>query len=66
MSAPIIPEGATIVQTLKRSFVDVTVDAEKENAINTTEFLEASEALTTIFGRPQAPTGVIIATNSVL
>jgi hypothetical protein len=49
MSAPVIPPGGTIVQTFKRSFTDVSIDADKDNAINTTEFLEAAEALTTIF-----------------
>jgi hypothetical protein len=50
MSAPVIPPGGTIVQTFKQSFVDVPVDAEKGNAVATTEFLEAAESLTTIFG----------------
>ncbi|KJZ78066.1 hypothetical protein HIM_02703 [Hirsutella minnesotensis 3608] len=49
MSAPVIPPGGTIVQTFKRSFVDVPIDADKGNAIATTEFLEAAESLTTIF-----------------
>jgi hypothetical protein len=49
MSAPVIPPGGTIVQTFKQSFVDVPVDAEKGNAVATTEFLEAAESLTTIF-----------------
>ncbi|KAI6770937.1 hypothetical protein HG531_009792 [Fusarium graminearum] len=39
----------TIVQSLKRSFVDVPVDAANGDAVSTTEFLEASESLTTIF-----------------
>merc|ERR1712000_781371 len=46
---PVIPPGGTIVQTFKQSFVDVPVDAEKGNAVATTEFLEAAESLTTIF-----------------
>ncbi|KAM0273975.1 hypothetical protein ACHAQH_008067 [Verticillium albo-atrum] len=49
MSAIAIPPGGTIVDTFKKSFVDVPVDAEKNNAIATAEFLEATEALTTIF-----------------
>ncbi|KAI9901614.1 hypothetical protein N3K66_003431 [Trichothecium roseum] len=49
MSAPIIPAGQTIVQTFRKSFVDVPVDADKENAIATLDFLEAAESLTTIF-----------------
>ena len=44
------PAGGTWFDTLKRSFVDVPVDASKDNAISTTEFLEASESLTTLFG----------------
>lgn len=51
MSAPVIPAGATIVQTFKQSFVDVPIDAENGNAIATTQFLEAAESLTTMFGR---------------
>ncbi|PHH68143.1 hypothetical protein CDD82_804 [Ophiocordyceps australis] len=49
MSAPVIPPGGTIVQTFKQSFVDVPIDAEKDNAIATTQFLDAAESLTTIF-----------------
>lgn len=50
MSAVVIPPGGTIVQTFKRTFDNVTLDADKNNAVNTTEFLEAAESLTTIFG----------------
>lgn len=49
MSIPTIPAGGTLLDTFKRSWVDVPVDADKDNAISTTEFLEASEALTMIF-----------------
>ncbi|PWI70634.1 HET-C2-like protein [Purpureocillium lilacinum] len=49
MSAPVIPPGGTIVQTFRQSFVDVPVDKEKDNAIATTQFLDAAESLTTIF-----------------
>ncbi|PHH78588.1 hypothetical protein CDD80_6630 [Ophiocordyceps camponoti-rufipedis] len=49
MSAPVIPAGGTIVQSFKKSFVDVPIDADKDNAIATTPFLEAAESLTTIF-----------------
>jgi hypothetical protein len=52
MSAPVVPQGATVFSTFKRSFVDVPVDAEKDNAISTTEFLEAAEGLTSMFGMP--------------
>ena len=44
------PSGGTWFDTLKKSFVDVPVDASKDNAIPTTDFLEASESLTTLFG----------------
>jgi len=36
--------------TVKRSFSDVSVDATKDNAIDTSQFLEAAESLTTLFG----------------
>jgi len=49
MSAPVIPPGGTIVQTFRKSFVDVPIDAEKDNAIATTDFLDAAESLVTIF-----------------
>lgn len=52
MSAPAVPQGATLLSTFKRSFVDVPVDAQNDNAISTTEFLEAAESLTTMFGMP--------------
>jgi hypothetical protein len=42
------------LDTIKRSFVDVTVNKDKDNAINTSEFLEAAESLTTLFGTPHA------------
>ena len=44
------PPGGTFLDTLKKSFTDVPVDTEKDNAISTTEFLEAAESLTTLFG----------------
>lgn len=50
MSAPVIPPGGTWLDTLKKSFVDVPVDAANDNAIATTDFLEAAESLTTLFG----------------
>ncbi|KAL3427195.1 Pleckstrin-like protein [Phlyctema vagabunda] len=43
------PAGGTFLDTLKKSFTDVPVDQDKDNAISTTEFLEAAEALTTLF-----------------
>ena len=44
------PPGGTFLDTLKKSFTDVPIDKEKDNAISTTEFLEAAESLTTLFG----------------
>ncbi|KAG6013870.1 hypothetical protein E4U54_006205 [Claviceps lovelessii] len=49
MSAPAIPSGGTIVQTFKLSFTDVSIDADKGNAVDTTQFLDAAESLTTMF-----------------
>ncbi|KAK3339015.1 putative heterokaryon incompatibility protein [Neurospora tetraspora] len=49
MSTVQIPPGGTYLDTLKRSFTDVPVQADKENAIPTTEFLEAAESLVSIF-----------------
>jgi len=43
------PPGGTFLDTVKTSFTDVPVDKEKDNAISTTEFLEAAESLTTLF-----------------
>ena len=42
--------GTGFISSLKRSFVDVPVDADRDNAIATTDFLEAAESLTTLFG----------------
>jgi hypothetical protein len=44
------PAGGTWFDTLHKSFVDVHVDASKDDAIPTSEFLEAAESLTTLFG----------------
>lgn len=44
------PPGGTFFDTVKKSFVDVPVDDSKDHAISTTEFLEAAESLTTLFG----------------
>ena len=45
-----IPAGGTWFNTLKKSFVDVPVDAAHGNAIATTDFLDAADSLTTLFG----------------
>jgi hypothetical protein len=44
------PAGGTFFETVKRSFTDVPIDEKKDNAISTTEFLEACEGLTALFG----------------
>jgi hypothetical protein len=44
------PPGQTFFDSIRRSFVDVPVDKENDNAISTSEFLEAAESLTTLFG----------------
>ncbi|KAI0380367.1 het-c [Hypomontagnella monticulosa] len=49
MSAPVVPPGGTLIETFKKSFVDVPIDANNDNAISTTEFLDAAESLTTMF-----------------
>ena len=50
MSVTVPPDG-TWFDTLKKSFVDVPIDEKNDNGIATTEFLEAAESLTTLFGR---------------
>jgi hypothetical protein len=45
-----IPPGGTWFDTLKTSFADVPIDAANDKGIATTEFLEAAEALTSLFG----------------
>lgn len=44
------PPGGTFFDTLKKNFTDVPVETGKDNAIKTTEFLEAAESLVTLFG----------------
>lgn len=44
--------SATWFEQQKRSFADVKIDAANDNGISTTEFLEAAESLTTLFGMP--------------
>ena len=50
MASSAYPPGGTFFDTIKKSFVDVPIDKSKGNAIRTTEFLEAAESLTTLFG----------------
>lgn len=42
--------SGTWFDTIKKSFADVPVDNANDNGIATTEFLEAAESLTTLFG----------------
>ncbi|KAI1845849.1 hypothetical protein JX265_011256 [Neoarthrinium moseri] len=49
MSALVIPPGGTILDTFKESFVNVPVNKDNDNAVSTTQFLNAAESLTTIF-----------------
>jgi len=43
------PPGGTFFDNAKRSFTQVPINHSKDNAISTTEFLEASESLTELF-----------------
>ncbi|KAI7221015.1 putative glycolipid transfer protein HET-C2 [Hortaea werneckii] len=43
------PPGGTFFDNAKRSFVNVPINNSKDNAIATTEFLEAAESLTRLF-----------------
>lgn len=49
-SKPAYPPGGTWFDTLKKSFTGVTLDATNDNAIPTSDFLEAAESLTSLFG----------------
>lgn len=51
------PSGGTWFDAMRRSFADVPINTEN-NGIATTEFLEAAESMTTIFGT--------ISTNRIL
>lgn len=44
------PPGGTFFDTVKKSFANVPVEKSQNDAIPTTDFLEASESLTTLFG----------------
>lgn len=52
-AAPTYPPGGTFFDTIKKSFADVKVDQAHDNAIATSDFLEAAESLTTLFGTRQ-------------
>jgi hypothetical protein len=45
-----IPADGTWFDTLKKSFADVPTDAANDDAIATADFLEAAEALVSLFG----------------
>lgn len=49
------PSGGTWFDTLHKTFDDVPVQANNDNAIPTSDFLEAAESLTTLFGKPLPP-----------
>jgi len=49
MTTPTYPPGGTFFDTAKKNFVDVPVDKEADNAISTSDFLDAAESLTTLF-----------------
>ena len=49
-SAIIIPPGGTWFDTMKKSFADVPIYFEDDSGIATTDFLEAADSMTTLFG----------------
>lgn len=49
------PSGGTWFDTLHKTFDDVPVQANNDNAIPTSDFLEAAESLTTLFGKLPPP-----------
>jgi len=53
------PSGGTWFDTIPKSFVDVPVDVNSDNAIPTSSFLEAAESLTTLFGSFLTSTGAL-------
>lgn len=44
------PSGGTWFDTLTKSFADVPIDTAHDNAIPTTDFLDAADSLTSLFG----------------
>jgi hypothetical protein len=53
MAATTYPPGTTFFDSLKKSFVDVKPGS--DNEIPTSEFLEAAESLTGLFGASKTP-----------
>ncbi|KAF2760466.1 glycolipid transfer protein [Pseudovirgaria hyperparasitica] len=49
MASSSYPAGKTFFSTVKKSYVDVPVDQSKDNAVSTSEFLEANESLLSLF-----------------
>ena len=49
MSTAAFPPGGTYFDNAKRSFTSVPINASQDNAISTTEFLDASESVTGLF-----------------
>ena len=49
------PSGGTWFDTLRKTFDDVPVQTNNDNAIPTSDFLEAAESLTTLFGELTPP-----------
>jgi len=50
MATTAYPPGGTFFDSIKASFTDVPVDETKNNAINTSKFLESAESLAGLFG----------------
>lgn len=49
MTTPTYPPGGTFFDTVKKSYADINVGASGANEIPTSEFLEASDSLMTLF-----------------
>ena len=63
-SSTVIPPGGTWFDTLRKSFVDVPIDSSNNDAVATTEFLEAAESLTSLFSMFKASDIIGIATTA--
>jgi len=50
MATPFSAGSDAFFGQMKRSFRDVPMDAARDNAIATTEFLDAAESVTKLFG----------------
>lgn len=65
-SKPAYPPGGTWFDTLKKSFTGVTIDSTNDNAIPTSDFLEAAESLTSLFGITAAFFVLVIASDKLI